>query len=226
MWAETRQWWVPRSDLEIIRAKRARARRRFLRALRRITRRQAMAASKSAPPPPLDSAAPAILPGHAVEADDSALVLSLPAYTERSADRWLELYALLNHIQPTVRVSRSLFTKHGGPSLWDWACAQRGLFPSPGRHPWGTFTTAMSAGIIARIVAVWAGMVRCAPVDARTLEGVLGRIGMAAAIEELDAAWLDALSSGAETVPFTPLSWVPAQGTWHAFVNELDRLHP
>jgi hypothetical protein len=69
-------------------------------------------------------------------------------------------------------------------------------------------------------------MVGCAPFDARKLESALGRIGMAAVIEELDAAWLDALSSGAKSVPFTPFSWVPAQGTWYALMNELDRLQP
>ncbi len=225
-WAETRRWPVPRADLEYLRAQQARARRRFLRALRRVTRRQGSAPSTLAPSPPLDSAVPAVCPDDAAEADNPALVLNLPAYAERPADRWLELYELLNRLPPTERVSRGLFVRYGGQSLWGWACSQRGLFPIPGRHPWGTFSTAMSAGTMARLVPAWAGMVGCAPVDARTLEMALGRIGMAAAIDELDTAWHEALRKGATTVPFTPFSWVPAQGSWYALMDELDRIQP
>lgn len=225
-WAETRRWPVPRSDLEYLRAHQARARRRFLRALRRVTRRQRSAPSTLPPSLLLDSAVPAASPEDAVDVGDPALVLSLPAYTERPADRWLELYELLNRLPPTERVSRGLFAKKGGQALWDWACGQRGLFPLPGRQPWGTFTTAMNAGTIARMLATWAGMVGCAPVDARTLEKALVRIGMAAAIEELDAAWYEALQHGATKVPFTPFTWVPARVSWYALMDELDRLQP
>lgn len=225
-WAETRRWPVPRSDLEYLRAQQARARRRFLRALRRVTRHQRSAPSTLPSSLLLDSAVPVASPEDAVDVGDPALVLSLPAHTERPADRWLELYELLNRLPPTERVSRGLFAKNGGQALWDWACGQRGLFPLPARQPWGTFTTAMNAGTIARLVPTWAGMVGCAPVDARTLEVALGRIGMAAAIDELDAAWYEALQNGATTVPFTPFTWVPAHGSWYALMDELDRLQP
>ena len=223
IWAETRRWSFPHSDLDYLRAQQARARRRFLRALRRIARRQSGAPLTSAPTNPLALPASVVSPFDAAEADEAPLVLSLPGYTERPAQRWLELFELLNQLPPGERPSRGLFAAHGGQSLWGWACGQAGLFPQHSPRPWHKFVSGMVTGTVARMLPTWVGMAGCAPVDARTLEIALVRIGMAAAIDELDAAWYDALSRGAKTVPFTPFTWVPANVSWYGFLEEIEK---
>jgi hypothetical protein len=219
-WAQRKGVFVA-DDLHTLRCRRAQSRRRFLKAVKRMSRTPVASASIATPAP---TPVPASSLPHA--SADPAHVLHLPGYVDRPADRWLELYELLHRLPPQERPSRGLFAKNRGQTLWDWACGRRGLFLPPGRQPWATFIGGLPVAIVARLLPTWAGMVGCAPVDARTLEGALGRIGMAAAIEELDAAWLDALSSGTKTVPFTPFSWVPAQGTWYALMDDLDRLQP
>jgi len=225
-WAHSRTWTVARDDREYLRRRQARARRLFLRAARKQDGQRTAIAAVSRPPPRGSVLAPASSTADITKAAEPSVALNLPAYTAMPAGRWLELYELLNQLPPQERPSRGLFAKNRGQTLWDWACGQRGLFPPPGRQPWAAFIGGLPVAIVARLLPIWAGMVGCAPFDARKLESALGRIGMAAVIEELDAAWLDALSSGAKSVPFTPFSWVPAQGTWYALMNELDRLQP
>jgi hypothetical protein len=223
-WARV-QPWVIVSDLEYLRRRRARARRRFLRALRRVTRKRGPTAGTAVSPaegrPPSPAASPVSVEPLGASAPPAAL--SLPAYVQLPARRWLELYDLLGRLPPSERCQRGLFHDSGGQLLWDWVCGQSGLFPHHAAQAWLQFTSGHTVEIVCRLLPVWVGMSGCAPVDAGTLESALERIGMGAAITDLAGEWDNALEAQYDQVPFTLFTWVPANGSWCELLEEIEK---
>ena len=223
-WASGTTWVIP-SDLEHLRSRRARARRRFLRAVRRIAPKPgpaigtAVSAAEGRPPSP----APAPVSGESPGASAPPLALSLPAYVQRPALHWLELYELLGRLPPRERLQRRLFRDYGGHQLWDWMDRHPVRFPHHVPRAWGRFTSGQSAEIIARLLPVWVGMCGCAPVDARTLESALERIGMGTAIADLAGEWDMALEARSEQVPFTLFTWMPGNGSWYELLEKIEK---